>query len=35
MEDFELSLLKIDKKSFKSIGVYSIGCITIKNIDDY
>ena len=26
---------KIDKKSYKDIGIYSIGYITIKKIDDY
>ena len=29
------SLLKIDKKSHKNIGIYNIGYITIKKIDDY
>ena len=28
-------LLKIDKKSYKNIGIYNIGYITIKKIDDY
>ena len=28
-------MLKIDKKSYKNIGIYNIGYITIKNIDDY
>ena len=28
-------LLKIDKKSYKDIGIYNIGYITIKKIDDY
>ena len=27
-------LLKIDKKSYKNIGIYKIGYITIKKIDD-
>ena len=27
-------MLKIDKKSYKSIGIYNIGYITEKNIDD-
>ena len=27
-------LLKIDKKSYKNIGIYNIGYITIKKIDD-
>ena len=29
------NLLKIDKKSHKNIGIYNIGYITIKKIDDY
>ena len=28
-------MLKIDKKSYKSIDIYKIGYITIKKIDDY
>ena len=28
-------LLKIDRKSYKDIGTYNIGYITIKKIDDY
>ena len=28
-------MLKIDKKSYKDIGIYNIGYITIKKIDDY
>ena len=35
IEDFDLSLLKIDKKSYKNIDIYCIGYITIKKIDDY
>ena len=27
-------MLKIDKKSYKEIGIYNIGYITIKKIDD-
>ena len=27
---FESNLLKIDKKSYKNIGIYNIGYITIK-----
>ena len=33
--DFDARLLKIDKKSYKNIGIYNIGCITKKKIDDY
>ena len=29
--NFNLGLLKIDKKSFKKIGIYYIGYITIKD----
>ena len=32
---FELNLLKIDRKSYKNIGIYNIGYITIKKIDDF
>ena len=28
--DFEINLLKIEKKSYKNIGIYNIGHITIK-----
>ena len=35
IEDFLSNLLKIDKKSYKNIGIYNIGYITIKKIDDY
>ena len=28
-------LFKIDRKSYKDIGIYNIGYITIKKIDDY
>ena len=34
LKDFDASLLKIDKKSYKSIGIYNIGYITIKKNDD-
>ena len=30
IEDFDSNLLKIDKKSYKNIGIYNIGYITIK-----
>ena len=33
-KDFDSSLLKIDKKSHKNIGIYNIGYITIKKIND-
>ena len=34
LENFKSNLLKIDKKSYKNIGIYNIGYITIKQIDD-
>ena len=30
LKNFESKLLKIDKKSYKDIGIYNIGYITIK-----
>ena len=35
IKDFDSSLIKIDKKSYKNIGIYNIGYIIIKKIDDY
>ena len=35
LENFDSSLLKLDKKSYKDIGIYNIGYITIKKIGDY
>ena len=29
------NLIQIDKKSYKDIGIYNIGYITVKKIDDY
>ena len=34
LTNFKSKLLKIDKKSHKDIGIYNIGYITIKKIDD-
>ena len=34
IKNFDPILLKIDKKSCKDIGIYNIGYITIKKIDD-
>ena len=34
LENFKSSLLKIDQKSYKDIGIYNIGYITIKKIGD-
>ena len=35
LKNFESNLLKIDKKSYKNIGIHNIGYIAIKTIDDY
>ena len=35
LKNFEPNLLKIDIKSYRNIGIYNIGYITIKKIDDY
>ena len=35
IKDFDSNLLKIDKKSYKNIGIWNIGYITIKKTDDY
>ena len=35
LKDFDARLLKIDKKSYKNIGIYNIGYTAIKKIDDY
>ena len=34
IKNFDPILLKIDKKSNEDIGIYNIGYITIKKIDD-
>ena len=34
IKNFGSKLFKIDKKSYKNIGIYNIGWITIKKIDD-
>ena len=34
LENFDSGLLKLDKKSYKDIGIYNIGYITIKKIGD-
>ena len=33
IKDFDPSLLKIDKKTYKNIGIYYIGYITMKDSD--
>ena len=35
LKEFDASLLKVDKKSYKNIDIYYIGYITNKEIDDY
>ena len=35
IKNFDGRLLKIDKKSYKDIGIYNIGYITKKKIDNY
>ena len=35
LKNFALNLLKLDRKSYKNIGIYNIGYITIKKINDY
>ena len=34
LENFDAKLLKIDKKSYKDIGIYSIGYVTKKKVGD-
>ena len=34
IKKFDAKLLKIDKKSYKDIGIYNTGYITFKKIDD-
>ena len=34
IKDFDPNLIKLDKKSYKNIGIYNIGYITIKSISD-
>ena len=35
IKNFEPNLLKVDRKLYKNIGIYNIGYISIKEIDDY
>ena len=35
IKNFDPSLLKIEKESYKNIDIYYIGYITIKSISDY
>ena len=34
IKKFDSNLLKMDKRSYKDIGIYNNGCITIKKLDD-
>ena len=34
LDNFDSSLLKIDKKSYKDIGIYNIGYLTMNKIGD-
>ena len=34
IKDFDTNLIKIDKKSYKNIGIYHIVYITMKSISD-
>ena len=34
LKNSESNLLKIDKKSYKNVGIYNIGYLAIKKIDD-
>ena len=33
IKNFDPSLITIDQKSYKNIGIYHIGCITMKDSD--
>ena len=35
LEHFDAKLIKIDKKSYKDIGIYNIGHVTKKKIGDF
>ena len=35
LKNFNSMLLKTDKKSYRNIGIYNIGYITFKKVDDY
>ena len=35
INDFDSSLIKLGKKTYKNIDIYNIGYIAIKNTDDY
>ena len=35
IKKFDSNLLKLDWKSYKDIGIYNIGYVAVKKIDDY
>ena len=35
LKNIKSKLLKIDSKSYKNIGIYNIGYVTFKKIDDF
>ena len=35
IKNFDWSLMKVGKRSYKNISIYNIGYITIEKIDDY
>ena len=35
LQNFDAGLIKIDKKSYKDIGIYNIGHVTKKKIGDF
>ena len=35
LKDFDVRLLKIDKKDYKEIDIYYIGYVTIRKVSDY
>ena len=35
IKEFDLSLIKIDKNSYKNISIYNIDYITIRKIDNH
>ena len=32
LKDFDARLLKVDKKDYKEIDIYYIGCVTVKKL---
>ena len=33
IKNFDSNLLKVEKKSYKNIGIYYVGYVTMKNLD--